>query len=49
MKLMLAQKINLAKGVEDDEEACFLAANPSIVLIIENDVEHIIDRCVLKK
>lgn len=45
-KPMMAQTVDLAEKVEDDEEACFLEANPTIVLVFEVDVKQIIDKYV---
>lgn len=46
LKPMMAQSINLAEEVEDEEEDCFLAANPTIIPVFEIHVEQIIGRYV---
>ena len=43
-KPMMAQTINLAEDVEDDEEDLFLAANPTLIPVFEVDVPAIVNR-----
>ena len=48
MKPMLAQTINLAEEIGDDEEDSFLEANPTVIPIFEVDVTAIVNKYVAK-